>query len=77
MRSLRRATPQSVVDRLLDRGLFIKPGRETSAPRALAEDYARRAEGLGLSVSDAEVFVVGFGGPIPTPIPTKGLGHVD
>ena len=62
MRSLRRATPQALVDGLLDRGLFLQPGRETSAPRALAEDYARRAEGLGVSLADADVFVVGFGG---------------
>ena len=62
MRSLRRATPQQVVDFLLDKGLFIKPGFGTSAPRMLAEDYAERAGRLGIPVSGSTSLVVGFGG---------------
>jgi hypothetical protein len=58
LRLARRATPQPIVDLLLDRGIYLKPGGDTSAPARVAATYAERAGG----VTGKTVCVVGYGG---------------
>jgi SAM-dependent methyltransferase len=62
LRILRRATPQPIVDLLLDRGIYLKPGRDTSEPERVAAMYAERAAAHGRRIAGATVCVVGYGG---------------
>jgi len=62
LRVLRRATPQPIVDALLDRGIYLKPGRDTSEPQRVAATYVERALAHGIDLSDRTVCVVGYGG---------------
>jgi SAM-dependent methyltransferase len=62
LRLARRATPQRVVDLLLDRGLYLKPGRDTSEPDRVVAEYAARAAALGQPLAGRTVGVVGYGG---------------
>jgi len=64
MRTLRRATPQRAVDLLLDRGIYLKPGADTSEPARVAREYAERVAAHGLSLRGKTVCVVGYGGSV-------------
>ncbi|MBT8494383.1 MAG: class I SAM-dependent methyltransferase [Deltaproteobacteria bacterium] len=74
MRSLRRATPQILVDFLLDRGIYLKPGLDTAAPLRLAHRYRDKATALGHPIEGAELLVVGFGGSLGIGIHLLELG---
>jgi SAM-dependent methyltransferase len=62
LRSIRRNLPQVVVDFMLDRGLYLKPGRETTEPERVAASYAERASAQGVPLAGKTVCVVGYGG---------------
>lgn len=62
LRTIRRNLPQAAIDRMLDRGLVIKPGRDTSEPDRVARDHAERAAQLGIDLAGKTVCVVGYGG---------------
>lgn len=78
LRLARRATPQPVVDLLLDRGIYLKAGGDTSAPEALARSYVERARSHGVDVAGRTVCVVGYGGGwgIGLHLLEAGAGHV-
>jgi len=61
-RLARRATPQPIVDFLLDRGIYLKPGRDTSEPDRMARAYAERAAAHDMGIAGKTVCVVGYGG---------------
>jgi SAM-dependent methyltransferase len=61
-RLARRATPQPIVNFLLDRGIYLKPGRDTSEPDVMARAYAERAAAHGMAIAGKTVCVVGYGG---------------
>jgi hypothetical protein len=62
LRLVRRATPQPVVELLLDRGIYLKPGLDTSAPARVARAYVARAAAHGVEVAGKTICVVGYGG---------------
>jgi len=62
LRLCRRATPQPVVNFLLDRGIVLKPGKETSDPEAVAALYAQWLSECGQRLKGKTVCVVGYGG---------------
>lgn len=62
LRLARRHTPQRLVDFLLDRGIYLKPGRDTSDPEGAARSHAERAAAHGLPLAGRTVCVVGYGG---------------
>ncbi len=62
LRLARRNTPQPLVDFLLDRGIYLKPGRDTSDPAGVARFYAERAAAHGRDLAGRRVCVVGYGG---------------
>lgn len=62
MRSIRRALPQGLIDFIHDRGIFRKPGIETSRPETTAQWYEERARAHKRSLEGKTVCVVGFGG---------------
>ena len=74
MRSLRRWTPQPLVDALLSRGIILKPSGDTIAPRELAEHYARRSHGIGKPITGADVVVIGYGGSFGVGMQLLDLG---
>jgi SAM-dependent methyltransferase len=78
LRLARRATPQAVVDLLLDRGLYLKPGRDTSDPAGVARSYAATAAARGKPITGATVCVLGYGGGLGVGLYLleAGAGHV-
>jgi len=62
MRTLRRNTPQRLVDMMLDRGVYLKAGRDTSAPQESVRAYEEAANRHGLSLAGSRICVVGAGG---------------
>lgn len=62
MRTLRKNAPQSMIDAMLDRGILLRPGRDTEAPQESVLAYTNLAARHGLSLSGRTVCVVGFGG---------------
>lgn len=62
MRSARRVIPQPLIDFILERGIYLKPGGDTLQPAIVARKYADRATALGVPLSGRSVCVVGFGG---------------
>ncbi len=62
LRLARRATPQAVVDLLLDRGVYLKPGRDTSDPEGVARSYAALTAARGRPLTGRTVCVLGYGG---------------
>lgn len=78
LRLARRATPQGVVDLLLDRGLYLKPGRDTSDPAGVARSYAAIATARGKALTGKTVCVLGYGGGLGVGLHLleAGAGHV-
>lgn len=74
MRSLRRWTPQPLVEALLSRGIILKPSGDTIAPRELTGHYARRALGMEKPVTGADVVVIGYGGSFGVGMQLLDLG---
>jgi len=62
LRLSRRLTPQPVINFMLDRGIFLKPGSETNRPQDSAVRYVERVLSHGLSVCNSTVCVIGYGG---------------
>ena len=62
LRLCRRVTPQRIVDFILDRGICLKPGKETSTPQTVAGLYAEWAGKYGHRLEGSTVCVAGFGG---------------
>jgi SAM-dependent methyltransferase len=62
MRTLRRNTPQWMVDGMLSRSFYLKPGRDTSDPQESVAAYAESLARCGQSLTGKTVCVVGAGG---------------
>jgi SAM-dependent methyltransferase len=62
MRTLRRNTPQWIVDGMLSRSFYLKPGRDTSAPQESVKAYIESLDRHGQSLPGKTVCVVGAGG---------------
>lgn len=62
MRTLRRNTPQWLVDGMLSRSIYLKPGRDTSAPQESVAAYIESLGKHGESLAGKTVCVVGAGG---------------
>ena len=56
--------PQVCIDFMLDRGIYLKPGADTSDPERVAQRYTREAAELGFELEGKSVCVVGYGGSI-------------
>ncbi len=61
-RLARHFLPGSFTRFLLRRGWIIRPGLETSAPRAAVERYAETLQEQGISLAGKRVLVFGYGG---------------
>jgi len=59
---LRRGTPRGIVDWMLDRGVYLSAGRDTSVPHESVAAYRQCAQQYGLSLEGKVVCVVGAGG---------------
>ena len=64
LRSIRRNIPQAMIDFMLDHGLYLKPGADTSEPERVARRYEREVAGLGAPLEGRSVCFVGYGGSI-------------
>lgn len=62
MRLARRATPQRVVDWMLDHAVGLRPGLDTAAPQQAVDLYVRTLRAQGRTIEGATVCVVGYGG---------------
>src|SRR5688572_15284066 len=62
MRSLRRNTPQRIVDAMLSNSFYLKPGRDTSAPQESVAAYVEALKEKGQQLAGKQVCVVGAGG---------------
>jgi SAM-dependent methyltransferase len=62
LRLCRRATPKSAINFMLDRGIYLKPGGETSRPHEVAALYSECVARHGLNLKGSTVCVVGYGG---------------
>jgi hypothetical protein len=64
LRTLRRMAPQKVVDWMLDRGVYLRPGRDTRQPEASVQAYCDAAARAGQSITGKRVLVFGYGGSL-------------
>jgi len=62
LRLCRRATPKTLINFMLDRGIYLKPGGETSRPQEVAALYLECMARNGLNLKGSAVCVVGYGG---------------
>jgi SAM-dependent methyltransferase len=77
-RMLRRAFPQTLVDWMLDRGVYLKAGADTTAPSETSRDYLESARRHGIDVRGATALIFGFGGGfgVALYLLEAGVGHV-
>jgi len=73
-RLLRRNTPQAIVDWMLDHGVYLQAGLETSDARAAVDRYERTCHEYGRTLRDARVCVVGYGGGLAVALHLLDLG---
>ena len=62
LRTLRRMAPQSVVDWMLDQGVYLKPGRDTSRPEESIRVYREAGTRAAQSIAGRRILVFGYGG---------------
>ncbi len=77
-RLVRRLLPSAVVSFLLRRGIVIKPGLETTDPKAAAERYEQTLQEYGLKLQGKRVLDFGYGGHfgIGVELLSRGAQHV-
>ncbi len=61
-RLVRHFLPEKVTRTLLLRGVIIRPGLETRAPREAAERYQRDLRSAGIEITGRNILVLGYGG---------------
>lgn len=78
MRLIRRSIPQAAVEWMLDRGVLLKPGLDTRAPRESVEQLQESCNRLGMPLAGQVVCVVGYGGSfgIALALLDAGVRHV-
>jgi SAM-dependent methyltransferase len=74
LRLIRRNLPEKVVRTLLQRGIFIKPGLETSAPAEAAQRYLGALAAAGRSLRGCRVLLFGYGGGLGVALALLGAG---
>jgi SAM-dependent methyltransferase len=74
LRLIRRHLPERVVQLLLQRRFFIKPGLETTAPAKAAERYLGALEAAGRSLRQRSVLIFGYGGGFSVALALLGAG---
>ncbi len=77
-RLVRRHLPAAVVSFLLRRGIVIKPGLETTDPKAAAERYEQTLREYGLELKGKRVLDFGYGGHfgVGVELLSRGAQHV-
>lgn len=70
--------PQHVVDWMLDRGVYLRPGRDTLRPDDSVRTYCEAARRSGLPFAGRQVLVLGYGGSLGVALGLleAGAGHV-
>ncbi|MHA2012198.1 MAG: methyltransferase domain-containing protein [Candidatus Helarchaeota archaeon] len=61
-RFVRKFTPESVVNFFLQKGIFIKPGLETSNPDEALSQYLSVLDKQGISIAGKKCLLFGYGG---------------
>lgn len=64
LRTLRRMTPQKIVDWMLDQGVYLKPGRDTDQPDESVRVYCEAGRRAAQSIAGKRVLVFGYGGSL-------------
>lgn len=62
MRLLRRMAPQKIISEMLDRGIYLSPGWDTTAPSRSFDQYEGAANKAGRTLKGARVCILGYGG---------------